>query len=68
MDIEIVSVLADGKVTPSLSRELRAFLPRDLPGSQAFTADGRMLRIGLEEARELARLLKGRRSIRVDLK
>lgn len=65
--VEIVAVLVDGTLTPRPSREMRPYLPHDLPGhSQAFTADGRVLTIAPEEARELARRLKGHRSIWVE--
>lgn len=64
---EIIAVLVDRKVTaPSLSRELRASLPANLPGAQALTANGRVLTIASEQARELARLLKARRSIWIE--
>ena len=62
--VEIVAVLVDGKLTPSPSREMRPTVPSNV--SQAFTAEGLVLTISPEEARELARRLKGHASIRVE--
>lgn len=62
--VEIVAVLVNGKLTPSPSREMRPAVPSNV--SQAFTTDGEVLTISPEEARELARRLRGHASISVE--
>jgi hypothetical protein len=62
--VEIVAVLVDGKFTPSPSREFRGIVPIHV--SQALTADNRVLTLEVEVARELARALKGHKSVWVE--